>query len=62
VLINSLLSSVAMFMLCFFEVPRGVLKKLSSINHGSFCNTINRKGNIDLRNGPSFVSPKEREE
>ena len=28
VLINSVLSSLSMFMLSFFEVPRGVLKKL----------------------------------
>ena len=28
VLINSLLSSLSMFMLSFFEVPRGVLKKI----------------------------------
>ena len=28
VLINSILSSLPMFMLSFFEVPRGVLKKL----------------------------------
>ena len=28
VLINSVLSSLPMFMLFFFEVPRGVLKKL----------------------------------
>ena len=28
VLINSVLSSLPMFMLSFFEIPRGVLKKL----------------------------------
>lgn len=28
VLINSVLSGIAMFMLSFFEVPKGILKKL----------------------------------
>jgi hypothetical protein len=28
VLINSVLSSLPMFMMSFFEIPRGVLKKL----------------------------------
>ena len=28
VLINSVLSSLAMFMMSFFEVPKGILKKL----------------------------------
>ena len=34
VLINSILSSLPMFMLSFFEVPRGVLKKLSITDQG----------------------------
>lgn len=29
VLINSVLSGIAMFMLSFFEVPKGILKKLN---------------------------------
>ena len=34
VLINSVLSSLPMLMLSFFEVPRGVLKKLITSGHG----------------------------
>ena len=33
VLINSVLSSLPMFMLSFFEIPRGVLKKLAILGH-----------------------------
>jgi hypothetical protein len=36
VLINSVLSSLPMFMLSFFEIPRGVLKKLDYLGHAFF--------------------------
>jgi len=47
VLINSVLSSLPMFMLSFFEVPRGVLKKLDYFRSPFFGRTTNTRKNID---------------
>ena len=47
VLINSVLSSLPMFMLSFFEVPRGVLKKLSIIDQGFSGKTTNIRKSTD---------------
>ena len=41
VLINSVLTSLAMFMLSFFEVPKGVLEKLDYYRSRFFCNRMN---------------------
>ena len=47
VLINSVLSSLPMFMLSFFEVPRGVLKKkLNTTCQDSFGRMMGIKRNI----------------
>jgi len=47
VMINSVLSSLPMFMLSFFEVPRGVLKKLDYFRSQFFGRTMNTRKNID---------------
>ena len=46
--INYVLSSLPMFMLSFFEVPRGVLKKLNTIGQDSFgrMTGIKRNGSV----------------
>jgi len=47
VLINSVQSSLTLFMLSFFEMPRGVLKKIDYyIDQGSSDSMINIKRNI----------------
>ena len=46
-MINSVLSSLPMFMLFFFEVPRGVLKKLDYFRSRFFGRTTNTRKNID---------------
>ena len=44
VLINSVLTSLPMFMMCFFELPKGVLKKLDYYrSHFVFGKMINIK-------------------
>jgi hypothetical protein len=43
VLINSVLTSLAMFMLSFFEVPRGVLEKLEYYRSHFFWQSDNHK-------------------
>ena len=48
VLINSVLSSLPMFMMSFFEIPRGILKKNWIIlDLGSFGKAMNIRRNID---------------
>jgi hypothetical protein len=62
VLINSVLSSLPMFMLSLFlKSLEGFPRKLSTIDHGSSGNMINKKGSINLRNRPSFANQKSRE-
>ena len=47
VLINSVLSSLPMFMMSFFKVPKGVLRNWSTIGQNLFGNTINIGRNKD---------------
>jgi hypothetical protein len=47
VLINSVLSSLAMYMMSFFEVPKGILKKLDFYRSNFFWQGDNHKKNID---------------
>ena len=47
VLINSVLSSLPMFMMSFFELPRGVLKKLTVSDRDSIGKMTNTNANID---------------
>jgi len=47
VLINSVLSSLPMFMLSFFEIPRGVLKKLDYFRSRFFWPSDEHKKSID---------------
>jgi hypothetical protein len=47
VLINSVLSSLTMFMMSFFEIPKGILKKLASIGLHSFGKGITIRRNTD---------------
>jgi hypothetical protein len=56
VLINSVLMSLPMFMMSFFEVPKGVLEKIGYYRSQFFCQTIVRKRSIYLLNGISFAS------
>jgi hypothetical protein len=51
VLINSVLSSLPMFMLSFFEVPKGVLEKIDYFQSRFFGKVIVRRKNIDSQNG-----------
>jgi hypothetical protein len=58
VLINSVLSSLPMFMISFFEVQKGFLKKLiTSALYSSSSMTARRKS-IDLLNGVSYANQK----
>jgi hypothetical protein len=47
VLINSVLSSLPMFMLSFFEIPKGCLKGLIILDQDSFGNKTTKRRNID---------------
>ena len=47
VLINYVLSSLVLFMISFFEIPKGVLLKNDFIDLASFGKVINTKGNLD---------------
>ena len=47
VLINSVLSSLPMFMMSFFEISRGVLKKLDYFICRFFSTVMNTRKNID---------------
>jgi hypothetical protein len=51
VLINSVLSNLPVFMLSFFEVPKGVLEKLTSFGLDFFWQNDSQKKNIDSQNG-----------
>jgi hypothetical protein len=57
VLINSVLTSLTMFMLPFFEVQKRVLEKIDYYRSQFFFGrTIVKKRSIDLLNGISFAS------
>jgi hypothetical protein len=47
VLINSVLTSLTMFMLSFFEVPKGVLEKIDYFRSRFFWQNDNKKRSID---------------
>jgi len=55
VLINLVLTSLAMFMLSFFQIPRGVLKNWITIAPDFSSNVMNTRRNIDWLGGTSFV-------
>jgi hypothetical protein len=50
VLINSVLSSLPMFMLSFFELSKGVLRKLTTFGQDFFGKIIVRRKNIGSQN------------
>ena len=56
VLINSVLSSLLLFMFSFFEVPREVLKKLDFYRSRFFWQSNENKKNIGLRDGVSSAA------
>jgi hypothetical protein len=58
VLLNSVLSSLPMFMMSFFDVPKGVLKNLDHFRFRFFGKVLLLNINIDLPNGTSYVAPK----
>ena len=58
VLINLVLSSLVMFMISFFEIPKGDLKKLIIIDPISFGKVMNIKRNKDSQDGTLYVSQK----
>ena len=47
VLINSVLSSLPMFMMSFFELPRGVFEKIDCFRSRFYWQNDNTSGNID---------------
>jgi hypothetical protein len=55
VLINSVLTSLPMFLLSFFAIPIGYGKGLISIGHVSFGKVMNTKRNTDLLDGTLFI-------
>jgi hypothetical protein len=58
VLLNSVLSSIPMFMMSFFEVPKGVLKNLEHFKSKFFGKALLLNISIGLPNGTSCVAPK----
>lgn len=61
VLINSVLTSLVMFMLSFFEVPKGVLERIDYFRSRFFWQGDNhKKKSIDLLDGISYVNQKNR--
>jgi hypothetical protein len=61
VLINSVLSNLPMFMMSFFEIPKGVLKKLTIIYHASIGKEIQIRISIAYQNGTSSADKKIKE-
>lgn len=59
VLINSVLSSLAMFMLSFFEIPKGILKKLDYYRSRFFWQCDENKKKYRLAKWSVLCSPKE---
>jgi len=49
-------------MLSFFEVPRGVLKKLNTIGQDSFGRMMGIKRNIGWSNGTFSINQKNKED
>ena len=61
VLIKSVLSSLAMFMMSFFEVPKGILKKLDFYRSAFSGKVTTTRKSIDYWNGKFFVYQKIKE-
>nr|ABF94719.1 retrotransposon protein, putative, unclassified [Oryza sativa Japonica Group] len=59
VLINSVLSSLAMFMLSFFEVPKGILKKLDYYRSRFFWQSDGHKRKYRLARWSVICTPKD---
>lgn len=59
VLINSVLSSLCMFMFFFFKVPRGVLKKLDYFRSRFFWQSDDHKKKYRLTRWEVVCTPKE---
>jgi hypothetical protein len=58
VLLNSVLSSLSMFMMSFFEIPKGVIKTWITTGLGSFGKDPRKSTDIGLPNGTSYVDLK----
>jgi hypothetical protein len=58
VLINSVLSSLPMFMMSFFRIPKGVLEKLDYYRSRFFGKVVSIRRNIDWLNGVFSISLK----
>jgi hypothetical protein len=61
VLINSVLSSLPLFMLSFLEVPTGVLKRIDSIGQGFFWQYDQQKKTYKLANGMLYANQRNKE-
>jgi hypothetical protein len=61
VLINSVLSSLSIFMLSFFEVPREILKKLDYYRSRFFWQSDGHKKSIDSQDGMLSVLQRTKE-
>ena len=59
VLINFFLSSLFMFMMSFFEIPRGVLKKLDYFRSRFFGRTMNTRKKYRLTKWEIVCTPKD---
>ena len=58
VLINSVLTSLPIFLLSFFEIPKGVRKRLDYYRSLFFSKVISSSKNIDYLNGILCVDRK----
>ena len=56
VLLNSVLSSLPLFMMSFFKIPKEVLKNLDHFRSTFFGKVPQRNINVDLQNGTSCVA------
>jgi hypothetical protein len=56
VLINSVLSSLPMFMMSFFRIPKGVLEKLDYYRSRFFGNVMSIERSIGWPNGAFFIN------
>jgi hypothetical protein len=56
VLINSVLTSLVMFMLSFFEIPRGVLERIYYFHSRFFWQGENHKKKYSLTDGTSYAN------
>jgi hypothetical protein len=61
ILINSVLTNMVLYMISFFLLPKGVLKKLDYYRSRFFGKGVVRKRNFDWSSGILFVHPRIRE-